>query len=81
MKPKAQLPWTPGIYKSKRTISVEPKAITSLTASKKISSVIELTFTYSEFVPACKKTSLFHLLIFDIQSILDYGDQTGHTHF
>ena len=33
------------------------------------------------FVLACKKTRLFHLFSFEIQSILESQDQIGHTHF
>ena len=42
--------------------------------------MIESTFSYPEFVTACKKISLFHLISFEIQSILETNDHTSHTH-
>ena len=38
--------------------------------------IIESTFSFTEFVPTCKKSSLFHQFIFEIQSILESHDQT-----
>ena len=58
--------------KSKRTISVKPKIIASLSAS---------LFSFPEIVSACKKISLFHLFIVEIQSILESREQTDHTNF
>ena len=43
--------------------------------------IIELTFSFPEFAPTCKKNSFFHLFIFEMHSILDSRDQTGQTHF
>ena len=42
--------------------------------------IIAITFSFSEFAPACKKISSLHQLILEIQSILEYCDQPGHTH-
>ena len=44
--------------------------------------IIDTAFSFPEFVPARKKLVYsIHPFIFDIQSILESGDQTGHTHF
>ena len=43
--------------------------------------IIEATFNFPELVQACKKISLFHLFILEIQSNLKSLDQTPHTHF
>ena len=43
--------------------------------------IIERTFSFSEFSPACKKISSSHQFILEIQSILESCDQTGHTYF
>ena len=47
--------------------------------------IFESTFSFPEFVKIsckkCKKITLFHLFIFERQSILDSCDQTSHTHF
>ena len=43
--------------------------------------IIELTFSFAEFVPTCKKITLFHLFIFQIQPMSESHDQTGHTLF
>ena len=40
-----------------------------------------INFSFPEFVLACKKSSLLHLFIFVIQSILDFRDKTVHTYF
>ena len=42
--------------------------------------ITEITFSFSEFPPACKKISSFHQLILEIKSILESCDQAGHTH-
>ena len=42
--------------------------------------IVELTFTFPEFVPAWKN-SLLHLFLYKIQSILESHHQTCHTHF
>ena len=38
-----------------------------------------LTFSFLEFVSACKKISEFHQFILEIQLILESLDQSGHT--
>ena len=43
--------------------------------NKSHSKIIEITFSFSEFPPACKKISSFHQLILEIQSILESCDQ------
>ena len=43
--------------------------------------IIEFTFSFLGFPPICKKNSSFDLFIFEIQSILESCDQTGHTPF
>ena len=43
--------------------------------------IIEITFSFLEFAPACKKISSFYQFIFEIQSILGSHDQNGPTHF
>ena len=51
--------------------------------------LIESTCSFPEFVPASKNKfipselpiSLFNLFIFEIQSILESHDQTGHIYF
>ena len=43
--------------------------------------IIESTFSFTEFLPAWKKPTLFHLLHFERQSILESRNQIGHTHF
>ena len=42
---------------------------------------IQSTFSLPEFVKKKKKSSLLHLFIFVIQSILDFRDKTVHTYF
>ena len=43
--------------------------------------ISEITFSFSEFSPVCKKISSFHQFTLEIQSILESCDQTGHTYF
>ena len=38
-------------------------------------------FNLHDFVPGCKKISLFHLIISEIQSNLESSEQIAHTHF
>ena len=43
--------------------------------------VIEVTSSFPEFVSASKNISLFHLLILEIEPILESCDLSSHTHF
>ena len=42
--------------------------------------IIEITFSFPEFAPACKKISSFHHLILETQSVLESFNQAAHTH-
>ena len=43
--------------------------------------VIEVTSSFPEFVSASENISLFHLLILEIEPILESCDLSSHTHF
>ena len=42
--------------------------------------IIETTFSFPEFAPACKKICSFRQLILEIQSILESYNQASNTH-
>ena len=41
--------------------------------------IIEITFSFPGFAPACKKISSFHQLILETQSVLESCDPAAHT--
>ena len=41
----------------------------------------EVAHSFLEFVPTCKKISLFHQFLYEIKPILESLDQSGHAHF
>ena len=41
--------------------------------------IIEITLSVPEFAPTYKKISSFHQLILEIESVLEFCDQAGHT--
>ena len=49
--------------------------------SKAHPKIIESTFSFSEFAPACKKSVFSTCSVFEAQSILESCQMTGHTHF
>ena len=42
--------------------------------------IIEITFSFHEFVPKLQNVSSFHLFISEMQSPSESHDQTGHAH-